>query len=44
MATALSEFSDRSKRVVDKHRSTNTSDKEIHSHEFNKHGLQTFGR
>lgn len=40
MATALSEDSDRAKRVVDKRRSTNTSDIENHSHEFLKHGLQ----
>jgi len=39
MATALSEDSDRAKRVVDTLRSTNTSDKENHSHEFLKHGL-----
>jgi hypothetical protein len=40
MATALSEVSDGAKRVVDTYRSTNTSDKENHSHEFLKHGLQ----
>ena len=40
MATALSEDSDSVKRVVDTLRSTNTSDKENHSHEFLKHGLQ----
>ena len=39
MATALSEDSDRAKRVVDIRRSINTSDKENHSHEFLKHGL-----
>jgi hypothetical protein len=40
MATALSEDSDSVKRVVDTLRSTNTSDKENHSHEYLKHGLQ----
>ncbi len=40
MATALSEDSDRAKRVVDAHRSTSTSDKENHSHEYLKYGLQ----
>ena len=40
MATALSEDSDRAKRVVDTHRLTSASDKENHSHEFLKHGLQ----
>jgi len=40
MATALSEDSDSAKRLVDTRRSINTSDKEIHSHEFLKHGLQ----
>ena len=40
MATALSEDSDSVKRVVDKRRSTNTSDKENHSHEYLKYGLQ----
>ena len=40
MATALSEDSDSAKRAVDTRRSTNTSDKENHSHEFLKHGLQ----
>lgn len=40
MATVLSEDSDSAKRVVDIYRSTNTSDKENHSHEFLKHGLQ----
>ncbi len=40
MATALSESSDSSKRAVDADRSINTSDKENHSHEYLKHGLQ----
>lgn len=40
MATAMSEDSDRAKRVVDTCRSINTSDKENHSHEYLKHGLQ----
>ena len=40
MATALSEISDGENRLVDTRRSTNTSDKENHSHEFLKHGLQ----
>lgn len=40
MATDLSELSDSAKRLVDMRRSTNTSDKENHSHEFLKHGLQ----
>ena len=40
MATALSEDSDSARRVVGARRSTNTSDKENHSHEFLKHGLQ----
>lgn len=40
MATALSEYSDSAKRVVDTLKSTNTSDKENHSHEYLKHGLQ----
>ena len=40
MATALSELSDGPKRVVDTHRSINTSYKENDSHEFLKHGLQ----
>ena len=40
MATDLSELSDSVKRVVDTLRSTNTSDKENHSHEYLKHGLQ----
>ena len=40
MATALSEDSDSEKRVVDTYRSTNTSDKENHSHEYLKYGLQ----
>ena len=39
MATALSEDSDGAKRVVDRLRSINTSDEEIHSHEYLKHGL-----
>lgn len=40
MATALSVNSDSVKRAVDTHRSTNALDKEIHSHEYLKHGLQ----
>lgn len=40
MATGLSEDSDGAKRVVDTRTLTNTSNKEIHSHEFLKHGLQ----
>lgn len=40
MATDLSEDSDSVKRVVDTHRSINTSDEENYSHEFLKHGLQ----
>ena len=40
MATALSEDSDSAKSVVDTRRSINTSDNEIHSHEYLKHGLQ----
>ena len=40
MATDLSELSDSVKRLVDTRRSTNTSDKENHSHEYLKHGLQ----
>ena len=40
MATDLSEDSDSVKRVVDTYRSTNTSDKQIHSYEFLKPGLQ----
>ena len=44
MATALSVVSDKSKRVVDIHRSINTSDEENDSHEFLKQRLQTFDR
>ncbi len=40
MATGLSELSDSAKRLVDTRRSINTSDKENHSHEYLKHGLQ----
>ena len=40
MATALSEVSDKAKRVVDIHRPINTSAKENHSHEYLKHGWQ----
>ncbi len=40
MATDLSELSDSAKSLVDTRRSTNTSDKENHSHEYLKHGLQ----
>ena len=44
MATGLSEDSDGAKRVVDTRRSINTSDKENHSHEFLKDGLQRFDK
>ena len=44
MATELSVNSDSVKRVVDTHRSINTSNLKINSYEFFKEGLQTFDR
>ncbi len=40
MATDLSEGADKEKRSVDTPRPISTSDKENHSHEYLKHGLQ----